>query len=190
MTRTARILLSASFLALFPLGLLGPIYAIFVREIGGDAFEAGASFAVFSIISGIFIFLLGRWRFFKEHLHAFVVIGYALLTIAELGYLWVDSSLKLFIVQILLGIAGGILEPSWDGLYSANLSAEKAASVWSNWAGGRDLIGGIGAFVGGAIVAAYSFTVLFIVMAIFNIAAVFVSLRLLKNRKQSVSGLL
>jgi MFS family permease len=76
MTRTARILLAASFLALFPLGLLGPIYAIFVKDIGGDVLEAGASFAIFSILSGIFIFLLGRWKFFQKHLNTFVVIGY------------------------------------------------------------------------------------------------------------------
>lgn len=182
MTQTTKILLWASLMALIPFGLFGPIYAIFVKNIGGDVLEAGVAFGIFSILSGVFIFLLGHWKFFKKHLAIFVVTGYSLLTLGELGYLLVDSTFKLFIVQIILGIAGGILEPSWDGLYSANLSQEKAMQVWSTWASGRDLVTGIGAIAGSIIVAAYSFTLLFIVMAVFNIMAVFTSLRLLKNK--------
>ena len=84
-------------------------------------------------------------------------------------------------VQIILGVAIGILEPSWDGIYSANLSEEKSASYWSLWAGSRNLVTGLAAFAGAGIVVAFSFKALFLVMLVFNIIALSVASRILKN---------
>ena len=182
MDKIAKILLSASFIALFPLGLLGPIYAIFVKNIGGDLLETGLSYGLFAITSGIFVIFLGKSNLFKKNLRTMVFFGYLLLTFGEAGYLLVQNATHLFIIQIIVGVAGGILEPSWDGLFSSNLTEERATSLWSLWAGGRDIITGIGAFAGAAIVSAYSFTALFTIMTVFNIAATIVSFRLLSVR--------
>lgn len=182
MNKVTKILLTASFLALFPLGLLGPIYAIFVKNIGGDLLEIGLSYGLFLITSGIFVIFFGRSNLFKKNLKIMVFFGYLLLTVGEAGYLLVQNPIHLFIVQIIIGAAGGILEPSWDGLFSSNLTEERATSLWSLWAGGRDIISGIGAFAGAAIVATYSFTTLFIIMAVFNIIATIVSFQLLSAR--------
>lgn len=181
MKRVNKILLLASFLALLPTGLLGPIYAIFVKNIGGDVMEAGVAYGIFAITSGVFILTLGKSRFFRSHLREMVFLGYLLLAIGNAGYLLVKSPIHLFVVQIIVGLAGGILEPSWDGLFSANLTEERATSFWSLWAGGRDIITGIGAILGGILVAMFSFKLLFIVMAIFNVAATFASIQLLKK---------
>ncbi len=45
-----------------------------------------------------------------------IVLGYVLFTLGNAGYLVVQNPQQLFIVQLFLGIAGGILEPSWDGV--------------------------------------------------------------------------
>ena len=49
MKRDPKILLKASLLGFFALGLLTPIYAIFVQNIGGDILDAGIAYALFSI---------------------------------------------------------------------------------------------------------------------------------------------
>ncbi len=181
MSRVNRILILATFFGFIGVGLFGPIYAIFVKQIGGDVLEAGTAYALFSIISGIFIFLIGTRDFFKKHLRGWVVFGYFLYTAGNAGYLLVQTPLHLFMVQIVLGIAGGILEPSWDGLFSANLSEETAAEFWAKWAGVRDIAVGIGAFLGGVLVAMYSFQMLFIILTIVTLAAAITSLALLKK---------
>ena len=79
-----------------------------------------------------------------------------------------------------MGIAGGILEPSWDGLFSANLSEERAAHFWATWAGMQNIATGIGAIAGGALVAAYSFKLLFLVILVLNIIATAIAFRVLK----------
>lgn len=181
MSRANRILILATFFGFIGVGLFGPIYAIFVKQIGGDVLEAGMAYALFSIISGIFIFLIGSRDFFKKHLRGWVVAGYFLYTAGNAGYLLVGNPMQLFAVQIILGIAGGILEPSWDGIFSANLNEETAAEFWSKWAGVRDISIGIGAIFGGILVAIYSFQVLFIVLTIVTLAAAVTSLALLKK---------
>jgi MFS family permease len=181
MNKTNKILLLASFLGFITLGLFGPIYAIFVKKIGGDVLEAGIAYGLFSIVSGIFVFSIGRLDFFKQNLRQAVFIGFLLFTLGNGGFLFVSRPLHLFIVQIILGVAGGILEPSWDGLFSKDLTEQKAAQFWSTWAGARDVATGIGAMAGGVIVAAYSFHLLFLVMLSLNITATLVSFLLVKK---------
>lgn len=180
MTRTAKILTIASFLGHITIGLFGPIYAIFVRQIGGDVLEAGVAYGIFSLVSGLFVFSVGRSEFFKKRLRQMAVLGYILFTIGNAGYLVIQNPMQLFIVQIILGIAGGILEPSWDGLFSANLTEERAAHFWATWAGMQNIATGIGALVGGALVAFYSFKLLFVVMLILNIFMTIVAFQVLK----------
>jgi MFS family permease len=180
MTRTARILIAASFLGFMSLGLFGPIYAIFVQKIGGDVLEAGVAYGIFSIVSGLFVFFVGRRDFFKKRLRQMAVLGYVLFTVGNAGYLVIQNPTQLFFVQIILGIAGGILEPSWDGLFSANLTEERAAHFWATWAGMQNIATGIGALAGGILVAVYSFRVLFLVILVLNIIATAIAFRVLK----------
>lgn len=182
MSKVAKILLISSMFGHFAFEALAPIYAIFVKNIGGDVLEAGAAYGIFMIVSGIFVFSLGQTRFFLNNLRPMVVLGYGLLTVGEAGYFFVDSPFKLFILQAILGAAIGILEPSWDGIYSAGLDEGRAASQWSLWAGSRNLVTGIAAFAGGAIVAVYSFTALFAVMLIFNLVALVIAFRILFDK--------
>lgn len=183
MTRTAKTLTLASFLGHITIGLFGPIYAIFVMEIGGDVLEAGVAYGIFSLVSGLFVFFVGRSTFFKKRLRQMAVFGYVLFTLGNGGYLLIQNPFQLFIVQIILGIAGGILEPSWDGLFSANLTEERAAHSWATWAGIQNIAIGVGALAGGLIVALYSFKLLFMVMFVINIIMTIVSLSILKHDK-------
>lgn len=179
--KEALVLLRASFLAIFALGLFGPLYAIFVQEIGGDILDVGIAYAIFSVATGLFVLIFGTSRFFSENVRLMVVLGYALWTVGYAGYFFVQNPAHLFFVQIVLGIAGGILEPSWDSVYAAELGEAEASFHWSLWSGGQSLITGAAAFLGSFIVATYSFRLLFLIMAVFNLLSVIVSLGVLKK---------
>lgn len=187
MPTTNRILVIASFFGYMTAGLFGPVYAIFVQKIGGDVLEAGVAYGIFSIVSGLFIFSVGRMKWFLQHLRPMVVVGYALFAVGSLAYLLVENSTELFFVQVLEGIAGGILEPAWDGIFSANLSEETATRFWSSWAGVRDFAMGIGAFAGGAIVASFSFSALFVAMATLSGFSSLITARLLFKKETSTT---
>ncbi|MBI4087277.1 MAG: MFS transporter [Candidatus Liptonbacteria bacterium] len=179
MSKTNRLLLATSYIGFLTVGLFGPIYAIFVKKIGGDILEAGASYGLFAIVSGIMILTLGRTTFFQKNLRLLVVIGFGLFTVGDLAYLFIQNPPQLFILQIFLGISEGFLEPAWDGLFSANLTEEQSVRFWAIWAGGKDIAMGAGALAGGALVAAYSFTALFILLALLNAAGTIIVSRIL-----------
>lgn len=183
MPKLNKILLLASFLGFIAIGLFGPLYAIYVKNIGGDILDAGVAYGLFSLVSGIFILSLGRSTFFRKNLRLAVVIGFLLFTIGYAGYFFVTKPLHLFIVQIILGIGGGITEPSWDALFSTGLTAERSAQFWANWAGARDLALGAGALAGGIIVTVFSFTALFLTILVLNIAATSTTLILFSKRQ-------
>ena len=50
MNKNLKLLLLTASLFLFAGGLFGPIYAVFVEDIGGDLLTAGAAFGTFSIV--------------------------------------------------------------------------------------------------------------------------------------------
>lgn len=161
----------------FAAGLFTPIYAIFVQDIGGNVLAAGIASSIFAITSGIFIYSLGRVRYFISHVPLFISIGYALLAIGMFGYLLVDTPQKLFLLEVLFGIAVGILEPSWDGLYSSRLSAHEATRAWSTYTGLQSIGTGVSALLGGFIVASFSFKVLFLMMGAIDVIALIIALR-------------
>lgn len=179
--KEALILLRASFLAIFAMSLFGPLYAIFVQEIGGDILDVGIAYAVFSVATGLFILIFGTSKFFSDNVRLMVVLGYVLWTMGYAGYFFVRSPIHLFFVQIILGIAGGILEPSWDSVYAAELREAEASYHWSLWSGGQSLITGAAAIIGSFIVANYSFRLLFLIMSAFNLLSVIVSLGVLRK---------
>lgn len=176
--RDARILLTASFLSIFASGLLAPIYAVYVGRIGGDVLAAGTTAAAFSIVAGVLTITFGHSRFLLRHSRIVIVLGYGLVTTAQLFYLVIRTPLELFAVQAAMGVAVALLEPTWDAMYSKDLSHDDAGRQWSLWAGARDLAVGISALVGAALVAFASFEVLFLVMAAFNLIALRVAVRI------------
>ena len=71
--------------------MLGPIYAIFVQEIGGDILAAGSAWATFMITSGIGIFLMGKLVDKIQREKPILMLGYALASLGFLGYFFVSN---------------------------------------------------------------------------------------------------
>jgi MFS family permease len=181
--KDSKILLISSFFGHFALGLLGPIYAIFVQGIGGDLLDVGIAYALFSIFTGIFVVLFGTSKFFEKHIRHMVVIGYALLSLSCLGYVFVYNSMQLFVVQIIMGIASGILEPSWDSLFAQKMPVKQASRNWALWSGGASLMIGISAIIGSLIASKLSFQVMFILMFLVSLGAMINSIRIIGKEK-------
>lgn len=183
MSKTNRFLLAASFTAYFSEALFGPIYAIFVKNIGGDVLTAGLTYGIFAIVTGLFIFTVGRTQFFKSHVRGMIVLGFGMLAMGGIGYLFVQNPVQLFILQIFMGIANGILEPSWNGVFSADLSEEQSIHFWAIFGAGQQIAVGVGAIVGGILVTLWSFRTLFILLTCLNAVATIFASSVLKRKR-------
>ena len=93
-----------------------------------------------------------------------MILGYFLNAFATFGYLFVDSTAKLFIVQGVLGVANAMATPTWCALFSKYADKSKLGEQWGWSEGGPDIMTGIAILIGGIIVTYFSFEVLFIFM--------------------------
>jgi len=181
MKKPLKFLLAADGFVLFAFGLLAPIYAIFVEEIGGDILDAGFTYAIYLFVLGILIFFISRWENHQKFKGKLLVFSYFLFAIASIGYLLVSNKIHLFIVQGILGVAEAFNSPVYDGLYSKFLDKGKFVSEWGLYASMRSILTAIAAVGGGVIAAYFGFKYLFLIMFIFSVIGLIISFGLKKE---------
>ena len=162
----------------FAMGMFGPIYAIYVQKIGGDILAAGIAWAVFMIISGVGILLMGNIQDKIKRDKTSIIVGYALMSLGFLGYFFVSNVSQLFLVQVLMGISAVILTPAYDSFYTKYLEKGKFASQWAAWEGVWHIVTGIAALVGAFLVKLFSFKFLFLVMFFTSLIGLILSTQL------------
>lgn len=165
MLRARRILLSTEVVSTGTLGLLGPIYAIYVEKIGGGILEASGTYAIFALIHGGLVMLLGKLTDRVKEQKYFMVAGFLISAVGFLGYLFVKNLSQLIAVQTTLGIAMAIMTPANYALYTKNLDRGKFAAQWGTMEGIYYITQGLTAFAGGIVASYIGFQAIFIFMA-------------------------
>lgn len=172
-----KILLFADAITLFSGALLGPIYAIFVEKIGGDILDASVAFAIFSLVSGVVIFVIGRFEDRVKEQEILIAAGYIVIAIGYFCYLLVQNPTHLFIAQAIIGFGMALELPAIDATYAKHMDSKRAAYNWGAWEGMNRFTMGGGALLGGLIVTVFGFHTLFILMGILCIgSAIFIFL--------------
>lgn len=185
MNKLRRILLISDALYMLSGALLGPIYALYVREIGGDLLDASLTFALFMLTAGIVVFLLGLWEDKQKHKAYFVVAGYGIGVLGYLGFLFVSSPLMLFVVQIILGLSAALKDPAYDALFSSS-GSKHLVLAWGEWEAIDYLTAAAGAIVGGFLAQFFGFKILLWGMFILSIFSFIASMLLLRIRIKQV----
>ncbi len=181
MKRELKVLLMISAMFTLAAGLFGPIYAVFVEQIGGNLLDAGGAYAAFSIATGVLILIIGRWEDRVKHTEKLIVVGYLLNVFGFIGYLLIRNPIDLFLVQIVFGISAAVTTPAYDGLYSKLLDRGKYASEWGMWESQYYIVGAIAAVTGGFLAEVYGFAFLFKIMLGISIIGFLFTLLLLRK---------
>jgi MFS family permease len=183
----ARLLLKISFMVTFAEAMLVPIYAAFAEKVGGSILDAGIAFAVFSMATGGAVALIGTRSWFQHHMRTFLMLGFVISSACDISYIFVGNKWELFGAQVIAGFATGLIEPTWDSLFTDDIE-HSSAKHWSIWAGGTHLTTGIAALLGGVVVAYGSFTILFATMAGIDALALLVAWKGLRGGEPSGAG--
>ncbi len=183
MNKLLEILLVSSFFGNMAAGFIGPIYAVFVEQVGGNLVTAGIAYAIFAIVSGVLLILLGRWEDHVKHKENLLVWSRVLSIAGFAGYLLVHSPEQLFLVQLVLGISRALGAPAFDSIYSKNIDKKDESFEWGAWEGIYQIALGVSAMVGGVIAESFGFSVLFIVMTLFGLVSLLATFALVVERK-------
>ena len=178
MHKQLKILLPADSFYVLALGMLGPIYAVFVQQIGGNILEAGTAWALFMITSGVGIFLMGDIQDRIKNNKLFLVAGYLMRSLGFLGYYFVSNLVQMFLLQVFLGLTTITIMPASYSFYSKHVEKKNLASQWAAWQGIWDGGQGIAALIGSVIAAFYGFKTLFLVMFSISLMSFVISINL------------
>ena len=175
--KAIRSMLFSDSLMLIATAMLGPLYAIFVEEIGGNLLDAGITFAVFSFVAGVVILISGALSDKVKEVELIIVVGYAVTAIGFFSYIFVDNMTSLMVAQVIVGIGTAVRAPAFDALFSEHLDKHKEGIEWGAWDSLFYFASAFGAVVGGYFASRFGFDYIFIVMAtLCAISAVYIYL--------------
>jgi len=128
-----RVLLFTNALILLAGAMLGPIYALFVEEVGGGLIEASFSVGIFALAAGGATLIFGKLSDKTRKKKGIVALGYLIIAAGFFLYTQVSGVMTLFIVQAVIGFGEALYVPSFDALYSKNVTKTKAGREWGAW---------------------------------------------------------
>lgn len=170
-----RTLLFANNLWYLSEGMLGPLFGIFCAKFNSSPLDISWVWALYLISVGSVVIGLGYISDFlnKEKL---LVVGYALQAIFTFCYILVTTKKQLALLQIGLGISGGLSTTTWYALYARCEDKTHEGLTWGLANGLASIYTGIALLCGGLIIANSSFETLFFIMGIIQlIATIYVS---------------
>ncbi|PIR98328.1 MAG: hypothetical protein COT88_02335 [Candidatus Colwellbacteria bacterium CG10_big_fil_rev_8_21_14_0_10_41_28] len=169
--KAIRSMLFADSLILVATAMLGPIYALFVEEIGGNLLDAGITFGVFSFTAGIVTLISGNLIDRVKEAELIIVLGLTITGIGFLTYTTVSSMGGLMIAQVIVGMGTAIKYPAFDAVYSKHLDRNKQGREWGAWESIFYFTAAFGSIVGGYIASSFGFQTIFITMAVLSFSA-------------------
>ena len=170
------LLLFADMWSTLALGMIGPIYALFVADIGGNLLEASWAYFAMTFASGLLMYIFGKIEDEVIDKERMIILGFFLSTVACVSYIFVNNFFTLIINQIILGLSHAILIPAHNALYSNYLEEGKYASEWGDFEAIKYIVTAMAAIIGGFIVEVFNFQVLFMVMALFSFVSVIIAI--------------
>ncbi|HAZ7572517.1 MFS transporter [Legionella sp. PATHC032] len=170
-----RTLLFANNLWYLSEGMLGPLFGIFCQRFNSSPLDISWVWSLYLISVGIVVIGLGYISDFI-HKEKLLVAGYALQTILTFCYIFITSKKQLALLQIGLGISGGLSTTTWYALYARYEDKTHEGLTWGLANGLSSIYTGIALLCGGLILANASFDVLFIIMGCIQfLATIYVS---------------
>lgn len=169
LNKSLRILISANTAMVFIIGIFAPFYAVFVQKIGGNIAFAGFSWAVFSVVAGILTLLFSRWQLRVKEQELLLALGYFFRGGVFLSYAFMNSIPQLIFTQVLWGISVALGNPAFDSIYSSHTDKMDSIVQWGHWEGIAAISTGLAALIGGILIQAVGYPLVFGGMSFFSI---------------------
>src|SRR3989338_3003152 len=171
MHRNIKLLLTCSILIHGGINLLAPIYAIFIKEIGGTLIDASVTVGFYAFLKGVLYFILKRLKESKFSRKLMIAFGYFIFFLSYIFYLSATSVIHVLIIQGFLALGEVVINPSWSAVIANALTKGKERNIYSDFYGYRSMFEGGAAILGGALAVQLGFNALFILMAVFALVA-------------------
>jgi MFS family permease len=141
-----------------------PFYITYIQTLNGSFYFAGYSLAIFSIVTGILIFFIGRAGSSYQNKKVLIALGYALRGIAFLLIGTSTDAMQVILGLICLSSGTALSLPAFDSLYTRHVNQHDSSIQWSGLQSLAQIVIGIAALLGVILVQKIGFEGLFITL--------------------------
>ena len=181
MHKNIKILLSASILIHSGINFLSPIFAIYIKDIGGTLLDAGVAVGIYAILKGIFYFLFKNIKEDKISKKVMIAGGYFVMFVGYFLYIFANKPYHIYLIQGILSLGETLITPSWSAVIAMSLVKGRERHIYSNFYGYRSLFEGIAAISGGLFAMYFGFNFVFIIMCAFALCSSIISLFIMEK---------
>ncbi len=177
MNVVVRYLILSDFIFVGGLGLLAPVFAIFIEKsiIGGSAIVVGTASSIYLITKSLVqvpaASIVDHIKGEKDDFWVLFVSSLIGATV-PLAYMYVSTPLELYLVQFVYGSAMAFAFPTYMALFTRHVDKDKEGTEWGIYFTFSNLSSAFAAFVGGVIVSTVGFNTLIILMVVLSIMGV------------------
>lgn len=188
--RIIRTLILSDFFLLFSVGLLAPIFAIFVIENIGNKIEIiGYAVSCYWITRSIMVIPFSRLMDkIKGELdeYFFMALGTFIIAAVPMFYIISSEPWHIYLLQMLSGLAYAIAVPAWRIVFTNNVDRNIVGFEWSLEDVGVGIATASSATIGALIVNKFGFNVLFCIIFLFGTISSLILLTLSKDKKSFI----
>lgn len=165
-----RFLIISDVLVIGAAGMLGPIFAFFIKNFiqGGNEQVAGIAAAIFLITKSVFQIpiatVIDKIRGEKDDFNIMVPFS-ILMSLTPLLYLVISQPWQLYLVQLLLGLFTAMTFPSYMAIFTRHIDKTKEGIEWGVYFTLSDLVSAGLAVIGGYMAYTVGFNALIISVA-------------------------
>ena len=178
---TLKILLAANYINIFGFSTFSPLYALFVLDLGLTPSIVGYSWAAFFGTAGLLTLFTGRFENKYSNKKIFVVVGYAVHSLAIIGFMLTSNLVHLLLSLVVYAAGVAIYIPSLRYLYAKSEDKGEETEEWAIFDGGNMIFIAAGSAVGGFVIATFGFDGILWIMFITHIISVLIASLLLRN---------
>lgn len=171
--RPLYILIAINSFFILAANMFPPLFALFVKDMGGNVLSSGSIWAVFAIVTGFITLGISFYGDRIQKPEYLVAGGYALRIIAWTGYFLSNAIWQLYALQIVLAIGEALGTPAFNAMYSENLKKGRYVKEWGLSSGLGSIMSGVAALFGGIIAFKFGFRFLFLTMISFSFLSFF-----------------
>lgn len=192
--KTIRFLILSDFFLFFSVGLLAPIFAVFILDNIENRMEViGYAVACYWLTRVIMVIPLSRLMDrikgeFDEFY--FMVAGTLLISIIPLFYIASTSPWHIYLLQVINGLANSMAVPAWRILFTNHVDRKIVGFEWSLEDVGVGIATASSAALGAFVADKVGFDFLFCLISLFGLASTFILALLVKDGRNMLKGVM
>ena len=179
-------LIKADFFFFSALGLVSPIFAVFLTDHlkDGNIEVAGFAIAIYWIVKSIFEIPIAKFldkRKGERDDLLFLVAGYFVVALIHFGYTQATLSWHIYILETLYAISMAVAMPGWSAIFTRHIDKGKEGLDWSIEHVCYSVGTGIAGALSGILVTKYGFNVVFVIAGIIAVIGSLIPLFVYKD---------